>query len=53
MKESETIKDYYSRIKEIVSQLRAYGKTILEKNIVKKILISIPHKYDAIATAIE
>ena len=53
MKESETIKDYYSRIKEIVCQMRAYGETILDKKIVEKILISIPQKYDAIATAIE
>ena len=53
MKESETIKDYYSRIKEIVSQMRAYGENILDKKIVEKILISIPQKYDAIATAIE
>jgi len=53
MKESETTKDYYSRIKEIVSQMRAYGESILDKNIVEKILISIPQKYDAIATAIE
>ena len=53
MKESETIKDYYSRIKEIVSQMRAYGETILDKKIVEKILISIPQKYDAITTTIE
>nr|KYP40231.1 hypothetical protein KK1_038424 [Cajanus cajan] len=25
MKESETVKDYYSKIKEIVNQMRAYG----------------------------
>ena len=53
MKESETIKDYYSRIKEIASQMRACGEDILDKKIVEKILISIPHKYDAIVTAIE
>ncbi|XP_014524278.1 uncharacterized protein LOC106780494 [Vigna radiata var. radiata] len=53
MKESETIKDYYYRIKEIVSQMRAYGENILDKKNFEKILISIPQKYDAIATAIE
>jgi len=53
MKESETIKGYYSRIKEIINQMRAYGETILDKKIVEKILISILQKYDAIATAIE
>ncbi|XP_047163745.1 uncharacterized protein LOC124833332 [Vigna umbellata] len=53
MKESETIKEYYSRIKEIVSQVRAYGENIIDKKIFEKIVISIPQKYDAIATAIE
>jgi len=53
MKEFETIKDYYCRIKEIVSKMRAYGETILDKKIVEKILIYIPQKYDATATAIE
>jgi len=52
-KEFEIIKDYYSRIKEIVSQMRAYGENILDKKIVEKILISFLQKYDAIATAIE
>jgi len=33
--------------------MKAYGETILDKKIVKKILISIPQIYDAIATAIE
>jgi len=53
MKEYETIKVYYSRIKEIVRQMRTYGETILNKKIVKEILISIPQKYDTIATTIE
>ena len=33
--------------------MRACGEDLLDKKIVKKILISIPHKYDAIVTAIE
>ncbi|XP_019465377.1 PREDICTED: coiled-coil domain-containing protein 186-like [Lupinus angustifolius] len=53
MKESETIKDYYSKIKEIVNQMKAYGENILDKRIVEKILISIPQKYDSIVTTIE
>nr|KYP41863.1 Retrovirus-related Pol polyprotein from transposon TNT 1-94 [Cajanus cajan]KYP41870.1 Retrovirus-related Pol polyprotein from transposon TNT 1-94 [Cajanus cajan] len=52
MKESETVKDYYSKIKEIVNQMRAYGKNILDKKIVEKILISVSHKYDPIMTMI-
>nr|KYP49570.1 hypothetical protein KK1_028654 [Cajanus cajan] len=53
MKESETVKDYYSKIKEIVNQMRMYGKNILDKKIVEKILISVPHKYDSIVTTIK
>ncbi|CAJ2654309.1 unnamed protein product [Trifolium pratense] len=53
MKESETVKNYYTKIKELVSQMRSYGDNILDKRIVEKILISIPRKYDAIVTTIE
>ena len=53
MKEFETVKDYYSRIKEIVNQMRVYRKNIVDKKIVEKILISIPHRYNAIVSAIE
>jgi len=37
MKEYDTIKDYYSRIKEIVSQMRAYGENMLDKKLIRKI----------------
>nr|KYP71345.1 Signal peptidase complex catalytic subunit SEC11C [Cajanus cajan] len=53
MEESETVKDYYSKIKEIINQMRAYGENILDKKIVEKILISVPCKYDPIVTTIE
>nr|KYP35054.1 hypothetical protein KK1_043927 [Cajanus cajan] len=51
MKESETVKDYYSKIKEMVNQMRAYGENILDKKIVEKILISVRRKYDPIVTS--
>ncbi|KAK2372699.1 ARM REPEAT PROTEIN INTERACTING WITH ABF2 [Trifolium repens] len=53
MKESQTRKDNYTKIKELVSQMRSYGDNILDKRIVEKILISIPRKYNAIVTTIE
>nr|KYP53446.1 Retrovirus-related Pol polyprotein from transposon TNT 1-94 [Cajanus cajan] len=53
MKEYETVKDYYSKIKEIVNQMRAYGENIFDKKIMEKILISIPYKYNPIVTTIE
>ena len=53
MKDSETAKNYYARIKEIVNQMSAYGETISDKKVVEKILVSVTGKYDPIITAIE
>ncbi|XP_022843422.1 uncharacterized protein LOC111366977 [Olea europaea var. sylvestris] len=53
MKESETAKDYYSRIDEIVNQLKSYGDDVPEKKVVGKILITCTEKYDPIIAAIE
>ena len=53
MKESETVKDYYSKVKEIINQMRAFGKNILDKKIVEKILITMLQKFDPIMTTIE
>ena len=53
MKESESIKDFFSRVTEIVNQIRAYGDQIEEKKIVEKILGSLPPKFDHAAAAIE
>ena len=36
MKDSETAKNYYARIKEIVNQMRAYGETISDKKSCRK-----------------
>ena len=53
MKESESIKDFFSRVTEIVNQIRAHGDQIEEKKIVEKILRSLPPKFDYAAAAIE
>ncbi|KAL5582111.1 hypothetical protein UlMin_014553 [Ulmus minor] len=53
MKDNETSKDYYSRIKELVNQMRAYVENITDKKIVEKILISCTEKYDSVISAIE
>ena len=53
MKESESIKDFFSRVTEIVNQIRAYGEHIEEKKIVEKILRSLPPKFDHAAAGIE
>lgn len=53
MKESETVKDHSSRIIEVVNQMQTNGETILDQKIVKKVLISLPKKYDSIIATIE
>lgn len=53
MKESETIKEYYSRLRELVNQLRSYGEDYTDKMVVEKILISLPSIYDPIVTTTE
>ncbi|KAL5181653.1 Acetylornithine deacetylase [Glycine soja] len=53
MEESETVKDYYSKVKEIVNQMRAFGEDILDKKIVEKILITMLQKFDPIVTTID
>lgn len=53
MKESETIEEYYGRIKEIVNKMKLYGKEIKEKRVVEKILITLTEKYDSIVASVE
>ncbi|KAK4399641.1 Retrovirus-related Pol polyprotein from transposon TNT 1-94 [Sesamum angolense] len=53
MKDSETIDEYYTKVRELVNQLKAYGEDIPEKRIVEKLLISVTDKYDPIVTTIE
>jgi len=44
MNESETIEDYYGRIKEIANKMKLYGKEIKKKRVVEKILITLIEK---------
>ena len=53
MKDSETAKEYCSKLIEVVNQMRAYGEAITDERIVQKILISLTEKYDSIVAAIE
>lgn len=53
MKEFETVQDYYSNVKEIINQMRAFRKDILDKKIVEKILITMSLKFDLIVIMIE
>ncbi|XP_075665565.1 uncharacterized protein LOC142635261 [Castanea sativa] len=53
MKETESVKDFNSRVAKIVNQINSYGDTIQEKKLVEKIFWSLPKKFDHIVAAIE
>ncbi|XP_021750199.1 uncharacterized protein LOC110715887 [Chenopodium quinoa] len=53
MKDNDLVKDYFSRIIEIVNQMKSYGEEISDEKIVKKILVSLNDKFDNIVTIIE
>ena len=46
MKETESVKDFNSRVAEIVNQIKSYGDTIQEQKLIEKILRSLPKKFD-------
>ncbi|XP_058726725.1 uncharacterized protein LOC131628503 [Vicia villosa] len=53
MEEKETINDYVTRITRLVNQIKSCGETILEQNVVSKILCSLMSRFDNIVVAIE
>ncbi|XP_038693789.1 uncharacterized protein LOC119991516 [Tripterygium wilfordii] len=53
MKESELIKDYYTRVMDVVNHLRICGKEMPDKRVIEKILISLTSKYNNIVTTME
>ncbi|CAN0915988.1 hypothetical protein LINGRAHAP2_LOCUS29455 [Linum grandiflorum] len=53
MKEGESIKDFHSRVAEIVNQIKVTGETIDEKKIVERILCSLTPKFEHVVVVIE
>ena len=53
MKENENLNDYFSRFMELINQMKSYGDSIDDDQIVEKVLISILVKFDPIVAVIE
>ncbi|XP_050914702.1 uncharacterized protein LOC127129593 [Lathyrus oleraceus] len=53
MEDKETINDYITRITWLVNQIKSCGETILEQNVVSKVLRSLTSCFDNIVVAIE
>ena len=53
MKENETIKDYSSRMMDVVNQRRLLGEALTDQQVVEKIIVSVPQKFESKIAAIE
>ena len=53
MKEKETLKEYFSKVIELVNQIKSLGENLDDKSVCEKILISLSPKYNNIAAIIE
>ena len=53
MKKGELMKDYFSRVIEIVNQMKSYRENISAEKIVKNILLTLTEKYDDIMAIIK
>ncbi|KAF2286048.1 hypothetical protein GH714_009932 [Hevea brasiliensis] len=53
MKESETIKEYASKLLSIVNKVRLLGSEFSDSRIVQKILVTIPERFEATISSLE
>ncbi|GAV66773.1 UBN2 domain-containing protein [Cephalotus follicularis] len=53
MKASESVKDFVSRLMEIVNQMKIYGEKFTDQVIVEKVLISLTENFDSKISVIE
>ncbi|KAL4298262.1 hypothetical protein GQ457_12G011670 [Hibiscus cannabinus] len=53
MKETETVKEYSDRLVSIANKVRLLGSSLADSRIVKKILVTIPKRFDATITTLE
>ncbi|TXG70321.1 hypothetical protein EZV62_005256 [Acer yangbiense] len=53
MKDSETVKDYSSKLSDLENQMRLYGDVVEDYKVVEKSLINLPEKFEAKVAAIE
>ncbi|XP_020254354.1 uncharacterized protein LOC109831443 [Asparagus officinalis] len=53
MKESETIKEYSTKLIDIANKARMFGTDLSENRLVQKILVSLPERYEATIASLE
>ncbi|KAG6469652.1 hypothetical protein ZIOFF_070582 [Zingiber officinale] len=53
MKESETVKDFFSKVVEIMNQIKCCGDEVPDKKVVEKVLRSLSQKFEHVVAVIE
>ena len=54
MKDIESVKDYSSRLMDVVNRMQLLGDTsFTDQKVVEKIMVSVPQKFEAKISAIE
>ncbi|GKE63084.1 retrovirus-related pol polyprotein from transposon TNT 1-94 [Tanacetum coccineum] len=53
MKDDEMVKDYSTRMMDVVNQMRLHGEVVKKQKVVEKMMISVPLKFEAKNSAIE
>ncbi|XP_068307388.1 uncharacterized protein [Pyrus communis] len=53
MKENELLKDYFTRLFDVIKKMKTYGEELPNERIVQKLLISLTKPYDSIVSVIE
>ena len=53
MKEEENVGEYFLRIDEVVNSIRGLGGKLKEKEVVRKVLRTLPMKYDSKISTLE
>ena len=53
MKESESVKEYDSKLMTIVNQIKLLGEHFPPQRIVEKLLVSLPERYESKISSLE
>ena len=53
MKEKENIGEYLLRVDEVVNDIRCLGEKLKEREVVRKVLRTLPMKYDSKVSTLE
>ncbi|XP_055822628.1 uncharacterized protein LOC129891331 [Solanum dulcamara] len=53
MKDSDSVKEYSSKLMDIVNQIRIFSENFPDQKVVEKIMVSLPDKFESKISAIE